>query len=302
MPLDGNFSLFPTYNAANIRDFGGGNAGETLISTAGADAFLFRSSASGRNDAIVGFEANDSLIADQDIFDGNGDGYIDFGGNNVLDVERTGAGNSKRGDYSVSVAGQGGDSIQTIRYLGSKDGSFVYASADTRDQLLGHFKKGFDSTQGFTGGDSSLTGFATRYDSSVATETFNVGNTSAAILFDNQLGLNLGGDTVNGFGTDDLLIFTSALYDGDRDGFIRFDKNRVLDVSAQDPDARDPVTVANGDSTGAPGGQVDVNGATDVLKIEFLGSKTIGTGLEAVTYYYYGHIDGNYALDGVGGV
>lgn len=299
MPFDGNFSLFPAYNGPNIQDFGGGNVNEVKFSTAGADAFLFRSSASG-GDRIVGFEANDSLIADQDIFDGNGDGYIDFGGNNVLDVERTGSGNSKKGDYQVSVTGNGGESIQTIRYLGTKDGGFVYASAETRDQLLGHFKKGFNSTQGFTGGDSSLAGVQVRYDSSVATETFNVAGTSAAILFDNQLGLNLGGDTVNGFGTDDLLIFTAALYDGDGDGFIRFDKNKVLDVSAQSPDPRDPVNAAGGDSTGAPGGQLDVNGAHDVLKIEYLGSKTIGTGLEAVTYYYYGHIDGyTGTLDGV---
>jgi hypothetical protein len=299
MPLDGNFSLFPTYNAASMRDFGGGSAGEVKFSSAGADAFMFRSSASGRNDSIVGFEANDSLIADQDIFDGNGDGYIDFGDNNVLDIERTGSGNSRRGDYSVSVAGQGGESIQTIRFLGSKDSGFVYASAETRDQLLGHFKNGFSSLNGFTGGDSSLAGVAVRYDDSVGNDTYNLAGTSAAILFDNQLGLNLGGNTVNGFGDDDLLIFTSKLFDSDGDDIVTFASNAVLDISAQAPDSRDPYN-ATGDTTGAPAGQLDLN-SPNQTSIVYLGSKTIGTGLEEVTYYYYGTRGFDGDLDGVTG-
>lgn len=299
MPFDGNnTSLFPSYNAANVIDLGTDNINNNYVGTAGADAFVFHASASG-GDSITGFAANDTLIAEKAIFDGNGDGYIDFGSNGLLDVDRTGSGNSKAGDYRVAVNGNGGDSIQTVRYLGTKDGGFVYASAETRDQLLGHFKKGMDSTQGFTGGDSSLTGIAVRYDSSVASETFNVGNTSAAILFDNALGLNLGGDTVNGFGNDDLLVFTSKIFDGDGDNIIHFDKNKVLDVSAQSPDARDPVNAAGGDSVGGPGGQLDLN-APNVLSIKYLGEKTIGTGLEQVTYYYYGSLDHAGTPSGVG--
>lgn len=249
----------------------------------GATAFVVADGAVG-DDQLVNFGSDDSIISGKKIFDGNGDGYIAFGDNQVLDVDRTSSRNP--GEDQISVGGTGGDIVEIIRYLGTKDGGFAYADAGTRDALLGHFDRGFDSSNGFSGGDSSITQ-ALRIDNDVSSTTFNFGANSVALLTDNALGLNFGGDTINGFGADDLLVFTSKLYDSDNSGIVTFGGNLVLDLSG----AKGPLPT---DPSRGPGGQLDLN-SPDQTQVYFLGEKVI----DGSTYYYYGAI-GALAPDGVG--
>lgn len=255
---------------------------ETYDGSAGATAFVIADGNVG-DDQLINFGSDDTIITGKKIFDGNGDGYIAFGDNNTLDVDRTSSKNA--GADNISVAGTGGDLVSIIRYLGTKDGGFAYADAGTRDSLLGHFASGFSSTTAV--GDSSVAAQKTHIDNDVGDNTFNFGTSSVALLTDNALGLNFGGDTINGLGTDDLLIFTSKLYDSDGSGIVTFGKNAVLDLSgAGGPSSSDP-------STG-PGGQFDVNEPNKVA-VYYLGDKVI----DGTVYYYYG-AGGTVAPEGVG--
>jgi hypothetical protein len=248
-----------------------GVGGTVSNPTARSTAFVIADGNTG-DDAIRNFGSDDSIINGKAIFDGNKDGYISFGSNNVLDVDRTSARNA--GADQITVGGTGGELVTTIRYLGTKDGGFVYADASTRDQLLGHFSSGFESNNG--GGDLSVQAQSRHIDNSVADDTWNFDAGSVALLTDNKLGLNFGGDTINGFGDDDLLIFTSKLYDNDNSGEVTFAKNLVLDLSgANGPKGSDPRV--------GPGGQLDLN-APDQQSVFFIGEKHIGE----TTYYYYG--------------
>jgi hypothetical protein len=254
----------------------GTSSSDTFSGTGGAHAFIMNEGVLG-DDQLVGFGSDDSIINYKAIYDGNKDGYISFGPNNVLDVDRTSSKNA--GEDQITVGGTGNDLVTTIRYLGNKDGGFAYADAMTRDQLLGHFASGFSSSTAV--GDISVSGQKNHIDNDVGDNTFNFGGegNSNALLTDNALGLNFGGDTINGFGKDDLLIFTSKLYDSNNSGVVTFGKNLVLDLSgANGPSPTDP-------STG-PGGQFDLN-APNQTAVTFLGEKTIGD----ATYYYYGTAD-----------
>ena len=275
MAFRDNGTLITSANTINIVANG---TVEEYNGTANADAFVIADGNVG-DDEIIGFGFNDTIITGKKIFDGNEDGYIAFGGNNTLDVDRFGSGSSRAGQDNISVTGTGETGVSVIRYLGTKDGGFAYASAEVRDNFLGHFTRGFDSTNGVTGGrfDSDVV----RYDSSVASETYNFANSKNVLLIDNATGLNFGGDTINGFGNDDLLVTTSQLFNrNDIDGsdVVSFGGNAVLDLSgANGPNSSDP-------STG-PGGQVDLN-APNKLSVIYLGSETDAT--TGVTYYKYG--------------
>lgn len=270
MAFRDNGTLITTANTINLE--ANGQNGDVYNGTASADAFVIADGNVG-DDTIIGFGSNDTIITGKAIFDGNGDGYIAFGSNQTLDVDRFGTGESRKGADNINVLGTGGDLVSEIRFLGSKDGGFVYADSGTRDALLGHFTRGFQSTNG--GGDESITQNL-RIDNDVDNNTFDFGGTSVALLTDNALGVNFGGDTINGFGDDDLLVFTSQIFDSNEDGTVTFFNNLVLDLSGADgPQSSDP-------STG-PGGQLDLNGP-DQTEIFYLGSKMI----DGTTYYYYG--------------
>lgn len=207
---------------------------------------------------IENFGKNDTILTTKKIFDGNNDGIINFGPNAVLDTERTGGGVSKAGDTQVNVIGEGGDAVLGIRYLGSKDGYFVYADASVR---LAGFTEGF-----------------------VTDDVFDATAGDVNIFFDNALGLNLGADTINGFGAGDKVTFTSELFDRDGDGIVKFGANGVLDVSGDDgPLATDPADAdtATFDAGDHPGGQIAFTGLTE---IKALGFYEVG----GVTYYEYG--------------
>lgn len=277
MAFRDNSTLISTASTVNL--VANGDFSDAYFGGGGATAFVVADGQVG-DDTIVGFGADDTIITGKKIFDGNNDGYIAFGPNNVLDVDRTSSKNA--GLDQISVTGTGGDFVTTIRYLGTKDGGFAYADAGTRDALFGKFNSGFTSTN-TAGSDSSVTQ-TTRIDNDVSDNTFNMGSGSVALLTDNGLGLNFGGDIINGLGADDLLIFTAKIYDRTGENTITFGKNLVLDLSGSDgPLASDPTT--------GPGGQVDFVGKTEIF---YLGEKSI----DGTSYYYYG-AEGAGTPDGV---
>ena len=269
MAFGNNSTLIKSANVINVAADGG--VGDVHVGTAAADAFVIATGDVG-DDTLFGFESNDSLITYKKIYDGNGDGYIAFGENGVLDVDRT---SSKfAGNDQLQLVSSGGD-LTLLRFLGTKgDGAFAYADASTRDQLLGSFSA---ATGVSTLSDASITQ-AVKFESTVGNDTFKAGDTSVAILFDNALGLNLGADTITGFGNDDLLVFTSKIYDSQFNNTITFGGNKVLDLSG----ANGPL---NTDPNGGPGGQLKIVDPTNT-QIVYLGEKTLSND---VTYYYYGH-------------
>lgn len=230
--------------------------------TDAADAFVVADGNIG-DDLIVGFSHNDTIITKRMI----GDGYVPFGDNHSLAVN-DGAG-------QLAVLGNGSQIVTALRYLGGKDGGFAYADAGTRDHLFGHFATGIQSTN-TNGGDSSIAQ-ALRIDNAVTDNVFNMGATSVALLTDNALGLNFGSDTINGFGDDDLLIFTTKILNKEGSGgLVTFGKNLVLDASGAEGPSED-------DAAGGPGGQMDFNAANQKC-VYYLGEKAINGSV----YYYYG--------------
>lgn len=207
---------------------------------------------------IVGFGKNDTVLSSKKIFDGNNDGIIAFGENAVLDTERFGGGDRRRGDTQVNMSSESGEPLLALRFLGTKDGLFAYADASVR---LAGFTEGFVSDDIFD----------------VSTGAFN-------LFFDNALGLNLGADTILGLGADDTLTFTSQIFDRTGEDIITFGANGVLDVSgnngplATDPADSDTTTADAGDH---PGGQIAFD---NVTSIAYLGSYDVA----GVTYYEYG--------------
>lgn len=235
----------------------------------GATAFIVADGNVG-DDEFVNFGSDDSLITGKRIFDGNGDGFIAFGDNGVLDVDRTRGGDSAsaRGPDQLNLS-NGGNELTEIRYLGTKGGNFVYADANTLRDLVATF--------GDTDVGSDTNAGTNVVEGTVDSETIDAGGGATVILHDNGLGLNLGGDTITGFGDDDLLVTTAELFDSEGDGDIEFFNNFVLDISGA-------TGAANSDPSTGPGGQLDFN-APDLQVLQFLGSST---GSNGQTYYYYG--------------
>lgn len=227
---------------------------DTYDGAGGAVAFVIETGLSG-DDTFLNFGSDDSLLVGSQIFDGNNDGFIAFGPNGVLDVDRFGGGNSRAGADQFQLVGENGADLTIIRYLGTKDSQHVYADAGTLFNMYTQF------------------GEANVIEGDVSDDTIDMSGGARVLLHDNGLGLNLGGDTVTGFGDDDLFVTTSKLFDKTGNNIITFSDNEVLDTSgATGPDGSDP-------STG-PGGQVDFN----VDALTYLGSSVIN----GVAYYYYG--------------
>ncbi|MEZ0497955.1 hypothetical protein [Sphingomonas sp. IW22] len=221
----------------------------------GATAFVVETGDVG-DDTFLNFGSDDSLITGRKIFDGNNDGFIAFGPNGVLDVNRFGGGDRRAGNDQFQVVGENGFDITEIRYLGEKGGNHAYAVADTLRNLFDTF------------GQSNVV------EGDVSDDNIDLSGGAKVLLHDNGLGLNLGSDTVTGFGDDDLFVTTSQLFDRTGNGVVTFAGNDVLDTSgAEGPMPSDP-------STG-PGGQVDFAG---IDGLAYLGTNEI----DGVTYYYYG--------------
>lgn len=172
--------LLQTYNIVN----GSGIANEVLRGTDGRDVFYFESGASSGNDRIVGFGSDDLLVVDRKLYDAFSDNYIGLVDNRViLDAS---------GD-TVQIEG-----VTALRMLGSDgDGNFIYRNDIIRPRFA---KEGTFADNVYWGdsGDRSKNVF----------------------FFDTRLGLDLGDDTINRFGNDDLLVTTTKLFDGNDDGII----------------------------------------------------------------------------------
>lgn len=230
-------------------------AADTYLAT-GPTAFVFAEGSTG-DDALIGFGSDDVILTIRALFDGNDDGFISAGVNGIIDIDRSSAENA--GEDNVVVASE----LPTanpfeLRVLGSKGGQFAYADGATRKNLWAQF-----------GQENVLEG-------TIGNDTISAAGGARVILHDNALGLNLGGDTISGFGADDLLVTTRQLYDGNGDGTIGFGRNRVLDMSGTGgPDASDP---SNGF-----GGQLKFVDSS-IRSVEYLGSQEIN----GVTYFYYG--------------
>jgi len=230
-------------------------ADDTYIAT-GPTAFVFADGTTG-DDALVGFGSDDVILTTRSIFDGNGDGFISSGANGIISIDRSSAQNA--GEDNVAIVTELPTSSPfELRILGDKGGQFAYADGATRKNLWAEF-----------GQENVIEG-------TVGNDTMSAAGGARVILHDNALGLNLGSDTISGFGADDLLVTTRQLYDGNGDGTIGFGRNRVLDMSGTEgPNASDP---SNGF-----GGQIKFVDS-NLRSVEYLGSQE----MNGVTYYYYG--------------
>ncbi|CAN5258947.1 hypothetical protein BH10PSE15_BH10PSE15_03550 [soil metagenome] len=241
MPFANNTTLITTADTLVIA--ADGVDGTIEDTSARATAFIVQAGATG-HDKIVGFGQNDSLLMDHKLYDSNNDGIVSFGENSVLDLDRTSkSAGSDRLEFAAFDS-------KALRFLGNKDGHWVYADASVR-------------LAGFTEG-------------TVGNDTFDGAGGNKTFFFDNALGLNLGGDTIKNFTAGDFIVTTSKIFDATKDAEVTFGKNGVLDLSGEGG-------AADTDPTKHPGGQIDVVGASSVF---FDHQETI----HGVTYYYYGAV------------
>ena len=67
-------------------------------------------------------------------------------------------------------------------------------------------------------------------EGTLANDVLNGGVGAQTFFFDTALGLDFGDDRITNFGTDDLIVTTSAINDADGDGLINFGGNRAADL------------------------------------------------------------------------
>jgi len=226
MPFGDNSGLI---KEAILHAIANNGTNDIISNEAGASAFRFGNNAG--DDLIEDFGKNDSIITAHKIFDGNGDGIVDFGPNGILDIDRTTA--KLAGANQITL--QNMDSKQ-IRYLGTKEGFYAYADASVR-------------LAGFTEG-------------TVGDNWFDGGTGAKKFFYDTDLGLNLGGDTIINFGVDDRIVTTSKIYNGpDQGAAITFGHNGVLDLPGR-------VDGFTGDLGAFQGGQIDLVGQHEVFLLD----------------------------------
>ncbi|MPT47846.1 MAG: tandem-95 repeat protein [Sphingobium sp.] len=175
---------------------GSAQSNDKLVGTNQSDAFYFASAdAKTGADTISQFGKNDILVLDAQIYDSNNDGIITFSTKNTVRID----GSTKTSD-TVKIEG-----VNSLRYLGTEDGLFVYGDKAVRAK---------NAIEGIIG-DEILSGDAGDKKS----QTF---------FFDTALELNLGKDQINNFGSKDVLLTTTQLVDEDRDGIISWASGGTL--------------------------------------------------------------------------
>jgi Ca2+-binding RTX toxin-like protein len=89
----------------------GGNGADQMDGGDGADIFVIQNegSAISGQDSIFGFDKTDLIVSDQKLFDRDGDGYINTGGNKRFDFE-AGA--------SISISGEDGKAVKKLEFDG----------------------------------------------------------------------------------------------------------------------------------------------------------------------------------------
>ncbi|KQM21188.1 hypothetical protein ASE73_05825 [Sphingomonas sp. Leaf24] len=234
---DPTLDLIQNYNIIN----GSHTDNQVLRGTAGSDAFYFEAAASSGNDRVVNFGSDDLLVFDKKLYDGNNDNLIRLTNNRVT-IDASGD--------TVQV-----DGVSVLRLLGSDDeGHFFYRDDSIRPRGA---KEGTFANNVFNG--------------DAANESRNM------FFFDTRLGIDLGDDTINRFGKDDLIITTTKLFDGNNDGIIMGSKGNL-----SLPDGTGTVSLTD----------IDGNALTTV---EFDGSVTN----DGITYYVYSLVGSNAGLGGL---
>lgn len=182
----------PTIDRPGTVD-GSGAADQMLTGADYHNSFFFGGDDSG-DDSITNFAADDIIVTDVALRDGNGDGIIGFGRNGIL--------NTASG--SVAITG-----TSALRFLGEAcEGSFVYADAAVRPD---------GAQEGKVLSDDVLSGDA--------------GDAMADIFFfDTALDLALGDDTIANFGANDILVTTTKVFDRNNDGTVGFGSDGILDL------------------------------------------------------------------------
>lgn len=215
-------------------------SGDDTLGTAGvSESFIVDNTTATGADTFT-FEGRDSLLTTVKLYDSNNDGIITFGSDKLLD---TGA---PSGDDQISMVGVAAN--KGVRYLGEKDGYYVYASAVTK-------KAGW-------------------IEGTVNDDVLHATAGNDVFLFDTALGLNLGTDKIEGFAAGDKIVTTSQIWDHNSDGTINTGDNGLLDL----PGAYGGVA---SDEGGGAGGQVDIGANTH---LHFDGTTA---GANGTTYYTY---------------
>lgn len=165
-----------------------------------AQSFFFEIGAETGDDRILAFGRDDVLLTDAALFDGNGDGIINFATNRVrLD-------GPVAGSDTVRLDGLNGSGL---RYIGQDEGLFVYATASVRP----------------TGAKEVLLGSS------------GVAGSAGADLFFYDAALDLPPDrtyALTGFGANDVLVTTAAIVDSNGDGQIGFGADRRVEIGGSD--------------------------------------------------------------------
>ncbi len=219
---------------------------------AGPTTFYVEGNTSGA-DKITGFGKNDILVLDSILPDGNGDGFITFGRNRLLDLDGPDAGID-------TIQFVGGPGRAGLRYLGTDgEGHFVYADGTVRPTGAKEGKLSDDVLVGDNNG-------------SIA-ETF---------FFDTALDLSWGSDAIRNFGANDRLVTTSKLFAENDDGRIEFGANGLLDLNGSG--LADPTHAADQRDQGI-WGQVEITGIGGNVVTALALTGSVETG--GVTYFSY---------------
>lgn len=216
---------------------------ETVAGATYYNSFFVDLTKASGSDRITNFAHNDVLVTKNALFDGNGDGVIALvGGTAKLDLF---------GSDTLQV-----DGLTGLRSLGTTDsGLHVYADAGVRP--------------------------ANAIESMVGTEVLSgdvLDARAQTFFFDTALDIDLGNDQIINFGSKDILVTTSSLLDGNRDGVIAFGSGGRVSLMGD---------------TGAPGdkavlgevGSIAISNLDDgaVNKMEFDGAVVH----DGTTYYVY---------------
>lgn len=207
------------------------------------NSFFVDAAAASGNDRVTNFENNDVLVTTGPLV-GLVDGLLALTKNRVL---LDGAGNSD----IVRLTG-----VDTLRSLGmSASGLSVYANGAVRPA---------DAIEGTLAADRLSGDVANR-----KAETF---------FFDTALDLDLGADSLVNFGTSDILVTTTAIYDGNKDRWIAFGSDNSLDLAGGTGGPDDTITPGDGGHVAI----TDVGGGA-LAGLEYDGTIVRG----GVSYYVY---------------
>ncbi|WP_052134766.1 M10 family metallopeptidase C-terminal domain-containing protein [Sphingomonas sp. 37zxx] len=222
---------------------------DLLIGGEGADLFMVDPIGDSGFDTIADFDSRDVLAVTRAINDGNGDGIITFGDDGILNLER-------RGDR---IAFENFDGDVGLRFLGTQNGMFYYADASVRPDA----KRGQRVIEGTVNDDVLV------LNSSMTDIVFIDGANAAP---------GTGKDRVTGFNSNDLIVLTEAINDGNGDGIITTGRDNVF-------------ALGNGDT-------LMITGTNNraIKSIEFDGSFEVN----GVTYYVYSAIGSSVGVGDVG--